>query len=272
VPELTRPDGTRIHYEVRGDSGPPVVLGTYWTWSPGVYEPLLDELASDHRVVTYHLRGTGQSSRRGPYDMETDSGDLEALLEEIEGAALLFSTADGTNRAARVAVRRPDLVAALITFGTAPIARAQFTDSEGMLGSDSVVGAFFETFERNYRTGLRTLIEATNQQMSEDELRERIDVQAEFSPQEAALGRLRAWMEDDPGADARALGDRLWIFSAGGVAGPWLPPKEELDRMTAETLPDAHVAEIEPGPVSRPDLVAEMMRRVSAPLRAGKPG
>jgi pimeloyl-ACP methyl ester carboxylesterase len=270
VPELSRPDGTRLHYEVRGDSGPPVVLATYWTWSPGVYEPLLEDLASDHRVVTYHLRGTGQSSRQGPYDVETDSGDLEGLLEEVEGAVLLFSTADGTNRMVRVAARRPDLVAAAVTFGTAPIARAQFTGQEGMLGSDSVVGAFFETFERNYRTGLRTLIEATNPQMSEDELRERIDAQAEFSPQEAALGRLRAWLGDDPGAEARALGDRLWIFRAAGVAGPWLPPKEELDRITAETFPDAHVVEIEPGPVSRPDLVAEMMRRVTAPLRAGE--
>ncbi|MEK6277111.1 MAG: alpha/beta hydrolase [Actinomycetota bacterium] len=244
-----------------------MVLATYWTWSPGVYGPLLDDLASDHRVVTYHLRGTGESSRQGPYDTETDSGDLEAVLEEAGGSAVLFSTADGANRAARVGAARPDLVAAVVTVGTAPIARAQFAHHEGMLGSDSVVGAFFETFERNYRTGLRTLIEATNPQMSEDELRERVDVQAEFSPQESAVARLREWAADDPHEAARALGDRLWIFTASGVAGPWLPPKEELDRMTKETLPDAHVAELEPGPVSRPDLVAEKMRRITAPLR-----
>jgi pimeloyl-ACP methyl ester carboxylesterase len=271
VPELERPDGAKIHYEVRGEEGPPAIFTPHWTWSPGVWAELLDDLARDHRLITYHLRGTGQSSRVGPYDMETDVGDLEAVVEQIGGPALVFGTADSSNRAVRVGAGRPDLVSAVVCFGAGPISRAELGEREAMLSSDSVVSAFIDTFERSYRAGLRTLVEATNPQMSEEQLRERVDAQAEFSPQDATVARLRVWVADDPVEAARSLGDRLWIFSAGSVAGPWLPDRDELERMTAKSLPDAHLKPaVEPGPVSAPGPTADAMREVSAPLRAGQ--
>jgi pimeloyl-ACP methyl ester carboxylesterase len=269
MPELSRPDGTRIHFETHGDDGPSVVLATYWSWIPGIYEELLSDLAADHRVVTYHLRGSGDSSRKGPYDMETDIGDLEAVVEAAGDSAVVLSTLDSANRASKLAARRPELVAAVISFGTAPFARAAFEGREGMVASNTVVDAFFEMLENNYRGGLRTLMEATNPQASEDELRERVQTQNEFAPAEAAIPRFRAWIEDDPREEARAVGDRLWIFAAPGVAGPWLPPTEELERLTAEILPQANVVQIEPGPITAPHETAEAVRRVSAPLRAG---
>jgi pimeloyl-ACP methyl ester carboxylesterase len=265
--KLERPDGVEIHYDVAGDDGPAVVLAAYWTWNPGVYAELLADLARDHRVHTYHLRGTGSSTRSGPYDKDIDCGDLEAVLEAAGGNALVFSTADGSNRAVRVGARRPDLAATVISFGVAPISRGQFAGREAMLASDEVVEAFIATFERSYRTGLRALIEATNPQMDEEELRERIDLQAEFCPQEAAVGRLRAWTEDDPHADARELGERLWVLGSRDVAGPWLPPNDELERMMRQNLPDARSQQIETGAVTDPGDVAAWMRQVSDPLR-----
>jgi pimeloyl-ACP methyl ester carboxylesterase len=271
VPELSRPDGTQIHFEVRGDDGPAVVLASYWSWSRGVYEELHSDLAADHRVVTYHLRGTGESSRNGPYDIETDIGDLEAVAEEAGAPVVLTATADSSNRSVKLAARRPDLVEAVVSYGTAPIARTAFEGKEGMLSSDTVVQAFLEVLERNYRGGMRNLMEDTNPQMSEDELRERVDMQVEFTPAEAAVGRLLAWIEDDPRRESRALGTRLWIFSAAGVAGPWLPPAEQLARITREELPRANVFEFEAdsGPISQPHDTAEAIRRITAPLRAG---
>ena len=265
--KLERPDGVEIHYDVAGDDGPAVVLATYWTWNPGVYAELLADLASDHRVHTYHLRGTGNSTRRGPYDKETDCADLEAVLEQAGGDAVLFGTADCSNRAVRLGARRPDLVATVISFGVAPISRGQFAGREAMLASDEVVEAFVATFERSYRTGLRALIEATNPQMDEQELRERVDLQAEFCPQEAAVSRLRGWTEDDPHVDARELGEQLWILGSRDVAGPWLPPQDELERMTRENLPEARSHKIDTGAVTDPADVAAWMRQVSAPLR-----
>jgi pimeloyl-ACP methyl ester carboxylesterase len=269
MPELSRPDGAQIHFEVTGDDGPAVVLASYWSWNPSVYEELVSDLASDHRVLTYHLRGTGDSSRNGPYEIEVDVGDLEAVVEAAAGPVVMIATADSSNRSVKLAARRPELVTAVITFGTAPIARAAFEGKEGMLASDTVVDAFVEMLGRSYRGGMRTLMEATNPQMSADQLRERVAAQVEFCHLEPAVGRLRAWVEDDPREDARALGDRLWIFAAEGVAGPWMPPPEELARLTREALPDANVVQIDPGPISAPHETAEAIRRVTAALRAG---
>ena len=65
MPRLARPDGVEIHWEERGE-GPLVVLATQFFGFPEVFEDLLADLAGDHRVVTYHLRGTGESTRRVP--------------------------------------------------------------------------------------------------------------------------------------------------------------------------------------------------------------
>jgi pimeloyl-ACP methyl ester carboxylesterase len=273
VPELERPDGTRIHYQIEGEDGPTLVLASYWSWSPQVWTELLADLAADHRVVTYHLRGTGDSSRDGPYEMETDTGDLEAVVEaasgEAGGGTLVVGVADSANRATRLGVRRPELASAVVCVGTAPFSPQSLEGSEAMLSSESVLGAFREMLEHNHRGAMRVLLEATNPQMSDEELRERLEALVEFCPQAPALGRLRGWMEDDPLGDAQRLGERLWIFAGADVAGPWLPPRDELDRLKEELMPEARVELVEPGPSTAPHQTAEAMRRVSAPLRGG---
>ena len=269
MPELSLPDGAHIHFEVRGDEGPALVLATYWSWIPGVYDELLEDLAADHRVVVYHLRGTGQSSREGPYDMETDRSDLEAVVDQVGGPTVLLATADSSNRSVELAARRPDLVSAVICLGAAPFARAQFEGDEGMVTSDTVVSAFIEMLRRSFRGGMRTFMEATNPQMDEEQLRERVATQAEFCTPAAAIDRLTEWIDDDPREASRAVGDRLWVFGASSVAGPWMPPAEQVKKMTAETLPEARVEWIEPGPISAPRVTAEAVRRVTEPLRSG---
>ena len=266
MPGLRRPDGVDLHWEERGD-GLPVVLAPYWSGHPGVYEALLSELASDHHVITWDARGTGESTRAGPYDMETDCADLEAIVDSAGGGALVIAIADGTNRAVRVAARRPDLVAAVATLGTAPFARKHFEGREGMIGSDAVVDAFLEMLERDYRGALRSLLAATNVQMPEAELRERVGFQISYCPQEAALARVRTWADDDPTADARGTGGRLWILSASDVAGPWLPPEHERRRLVETLTPEAHVLENDIGPISRPANTAALIRGITESLR-----
>jgi len=140
-----------------------------------------------------------------------------------------------------------------------------FADSEAMIGSDSVIAAFLEMLQRDYRGALRTVVTATNTQMSEEEIRDRVDFQTSYCPQEAAIARVREWADDDPTQAAAAIGDRLWIFSAPGVAGPWLPPLEERRRIIQRVMPDANLYDIDEdmGPVSRPDVIAAAIRRVT---------
>jgi pimeloyl-ACP methyl ester carboxylesterase len=268
MPLLRRPDGVELHWEEHGD-GPLVVLAPYWSGHPDVYQALLSDLAADHRILTWNMRGTGRSTAAGPYDMETDTSDLEAVLEAAGGGATVIGTADGTNRAVHVAASRPELVSAVIALGTGPFARMHFEGSEGMVASDTVVGAFLEMLERDYRGALRALLSATNTQMSEAELRERVGFQISYCPQEVAAARVRAWIADDPTAAAQRTGQRLWILSAPDVAGPWLPPEHERRRLIETLTPKAHVEEgpVGGGPISRPERSAAVIRRITRSLR-----
>src|SRR5215208_1711541 len=238
MPRLPRPDGAEIHWEQRGD-GPLVALASYWSGHPEVYSGLLSELARDHRVLTYHARGTGESTRAGPYDAPTDCGDLAALLAEAGGSAIVLAVADATNRAGRLATERPDLAAKVIAVGTPPFKRENFAGGEGMIGSDSVVEAFLTMVERDYRGALRTLLAATNPQMTEEERSDRVQFQTQFCEPEAASGRLQAWLNDDPVESAKGLGDRLWVMWASNVAGPWLPPGEKVSDLIPRLFPEA---------------------------------
>jgi pimeloyl-ACP methyl ester carboxylesterase len=267
VPWLEREEGVGIHWDEHGD-GPPVVLAPYSIFHPSVYDPIDAELTRDHRIVRYHDRGTGESSRTGPHDMDTGAGDLAAVIEASGSSAVILGLGDAANRAVRVCAERPELVEAMVIPGGMPAGRDRLEGSEAMAASDTVVNAFLSMCETDYRGALRSLVTAGNPQMSEDEIRERVRLEAEFLPQETAVARLRAWVEDDSLQDARACGDRLWMLSAENTGGGWFPAGREAAKLSRQLFPDAHVEVLEEGIVSRPDLTAAVVRRVTAPLRA----
>ena len=267
MPTLARPDGVEIHYEERG-SGPLVILTSYWSMHPSVFDPLTEELSPHRRVVRYDDRGTGQSTRTGPYDLDTAAGDLEALVEHLGEPAVLVGTADGPARAIRVAARRPELTSGVVAIGGPPFGRAAFSDSDTLAASEPVVQALLSQVETNYRGALRTLVTATNPQMSEDEVRQRVTDQAEHCPGEAAAPRLRSWATDDRKEDSLAVGDRLWVIVSDAMAGGWFPAGAEMAAVVNRVLPEANVVDVEDGMVSRPDLSAAVIRGVAAAATA----
>jgi pimeloyl-ACP methyl ester carboxylesterase len=267
VPTVTVSDGVEIHYQEHG-SGPLVVICSYWSMHPSAQEPLIAELATDHRVIRYDDRGTGESTRTGPYDLDTSAADLAALIRALGEPAVLVGVADGPARAVRVGTRSPELVAAVVCNGGAPIGRANFAGSEVMATSDAVVEALLQQVETDYRGALRTLVGSTNEQMTEQELRDRIAAQAEYVPVEAGAPRLRAWAADDPLEQARAIGDRLWVLVTDSLTGGWFPTGRALASVVDELLPEAHVVEVADGWVSRPDEGAAVVRRITSGSRA----
>lgn len=264
---LQREPGVEIHWEERGE-GPAVVLAPYSNFHPSVFDPIAAELAPDHRVIRYDDRGAGQSTRTGPHDMDTGAGDLAGVIEASGPPAVIVGLGDAANRAVRVCAERPELVEAMVISGGMPAGRHRLGNSEAMAASDTVVNAFLSMCETDFRGALRSLATSGNPQMSEDEIRERARVQAEYQPQETMLARLRAWVEDDALEYGRACGDRLWLLSAEGTGGGWFPAGHEAVELGRRLFPEAHVEEIEDGIVSRPDLTAAVVRRVTAPLRA----
>jgi pimeloyl-ACP methyl ester carboxylesterase len=261
VPKLRRPDGVEIHWESRGGGSPPVICCHPCFSVPSAFTGLGDELARDHRVISYDPRGTGRSTRSGPHDIPTDAEDLAALLDELGEPVVLVAFGDALHRSAEAAAARPQLVVGVVSPGMAVLgAQSSYSGvGEGLASSPAVVGALVQLLESDYRSGLRTVVEGGNPQFSEREVQERIEAVIEHAPQEVTLDRLRSWIERDSREAGRALGDRLWMLLFPGNI--WFP--EELPSAIRRELPDAHFEHVADGAISRPDLTAEVIRRIT---------
>jgi pimeloyl-ACP methyl ester carboxylesterase len=260
VPKLRLPDGVELHWEERGE-GPLVVIAHPCISVPTAFRALADELARDHRVVVYDPRGTGQSTRTGPYEITTDAQDLGELLGELGQPAVLIAFGEALHRAVEASAIRPELVAAVISPGVAALGsgRDYAGVDDGLASSPAVVGALVQLFETDYRSGLRTTVEGGNPQFSPEQVQQRIDDVVAYAPLEATLGRLREWISHDSREPGRALGDRLLMLTFGGNL--WFSP--ELEAAFRRDLPEARIEQVEDGAVSRPDLTAEFVRRIT---------
>jgi pimeloyl-ACP methyl ester carboxylesterase len=94
--KVTSNDGTQIAYEKNG-SGPAVILvdGALCFRSFGPMTKLSELLASHFTVYHYDRRGRGDSSDTRPYAVAREIEDLEALIGEAGGSALVFGTSSG---------------------------------------------------------------------------------------------------------------------------------------------------------------------------------
>jgi pimeloyl-ACP methyl ester carboxylesterase len=262
MPLVERPGGVEIHWEKDGE-GPLVVIAHQILWSfPRVYAGLIADLARDHRVVTYDPRGCGQSTRQGPYDVETDAEDLIAVVGAAGGRAVAIAVGYGYNIAARVAGARPDLISHVFALGPAAAAmlpRSELKRFDVLAGSDAVTEMVLQLMSTDPRAALRTLIAAGNPNLDEGQLRERVERVAAYVSPDSALDRAQAWLEDDTSEQARTIGDRLWILH--GRAESLF--EGALAERVAELYPGALIEEVADGPVSRPDLTAARVRRIT---------
>jgi len=258
VRQLERPDGTTIGWVEEG-AGPTVLVARIAYSDPETLRRFVDNLAADHRVVVPDLRGTGGSSRHGPYDLATDVGDFVALLEQTGSAAVAVGLGDGTLRSVELAAAHPNLVGSVVLSGYAPLFRGERRDTHGLAGSGQVLGALMKLVETDYRAGLRTIVETGNPGLDEATIRDRVDRVVAHCSHEAAVARLRNWVDLDVGESALALGDRLWVLHH--PRNPWFPA--ELADRIPELLPEARLEHVEDGALSRPELTAAVVRRIT---------
>ena len=254
-------DGVTLHWEERGvPDGPLLVAATQFSAPPSVFEGLWADLARDHRLVTYDLRGTGQSDRVGPYDLDRDARDLVALVEAVaDGPAVVVAFGDGANRGVRAAVLRPELISAVVGPAGNPLVREAARGSAGLVASTGVLELIQEQIARDYRAATRTIISTANPDWDEETIRERVELSVDYCPQDTATARLGNWIRDDALELSRGLGSRLWIIAHDN--NPWFP--RELADRTRELVPDAQVIELDDGPITRPDLHAAVIREAS---------
>jgi Alpha/beta hydrolase family len=121
VDTVTSQDGTRIAYDRTGD-GPPVILvaGAFsYRKYPGQVK-LADLLAPHFTVFNYDRRGRGDSGDTGPYAVEREIEDLEALINAAgesayvwglsSGAALALVAANAGLKIKKLALQEPPFV------------------------------------------------------------------------------------------------------------------------------------------------------------------
>src|SRR5215210_2038266 len=191
MPEVERPDGVRIHWERRG-SGPLVAVAGMFNSPPSVLEGLVADLAADHTVVTCDLRGNGRSSEAGPYEVATDAADLGSVIEAAGPPALVVAIAYGAHCAVRLAAAQNELVTAIVVSGTLPLGGVRREHRGGLSGSGSVLEAFTTMYEVDHRAAMRTTVASGNPNLSDDQVRDRVDEMVAYSPAEAGAARLRS--------------------------------------------------------------------------------
>ena len=261
MPFVERQDGVALFWQESGE-GPGLIVAHSYIQHPGVMEGLLDELRPSHRTVQYDPRGAGRSTRSGPYDMATDVADLIAVAEAAGAIAAVVANGDAANRAVHAAAAHPELIPLVVSLETAPLARGQAEGTDALVSSAQVLEALVGMMRADHRSGLSAAVQRGNPGMSDEEVRARVDATVAYLDHEASLGRLEAWIRDDPGDDARALGDRLIVAYEG--AGAWFPA--ELTARGREILPEARFVKLDAGAISRPDLTAAVVRSVSGAL------
>ena len=114
---LDRPEG-RIGYDIGGD-GPLVVLVPGMGDLRSAYRFLAPALRQEgYRVACTDLRGHGESDTTFTSygDVET-ADDIIALIEELEGPAVVVGNSMGAGAAAYAAAERPDLISGLVLVG-----------------------------------------------------------------------------------------------------------------------------------------------------------
>ena len=123
------PDGVRIAFATHGD-GPALVRVATWLthleYDGQIYRHWLTELAADHTMVRYDMRGMGLSDRDvRDFSLDARVSDLEAVVDAagLERFALLGLSGGGPIAVA-YAVRHPARVSHLVLYGTYARGRA----------------------------------------------------------------------------------------------------------------------------------------------------
>jgi 3-oxoadipate enol-lactonase len=112
-------NGTRIAYSDSGGERPAVVLAHGYLMDRTMWQPYVEALAPDWRVVTFDARGFGGTRAAGSFDYWDVADDVLGLLDHLGiERAVIGGMSQGGFIAMRVALRAPGRVAGLVLIDT----------------------------------------------------------------------------------------------------------------------------------------------------------
>ena len=130
----TAPDGVKLAYAVSGD-GPPLVMSATWLthlesqWRNLAWQPWL-EAFSDHKLLSYDLRGCGLSDR-DPADLSFEAWirDFESVIDAAGFQQIsILATCQRGPVAIEYAARHPERVRKIVLYGTYSLGRMRRHD------------------------------------------------------------------------------------------------------------------------------------------------
>jgi pimeloyl-ACP methyl ester carboxylesterase len=118
---ITRAGGKVVYYE-HGVGEPTLVLCHPLTYGLATFQPLLEQLCQDFRVITWDPRGTGASDPLpGSYDTRDFMEDLRVVVEAIGNRpVVVIGNSRGSTVAVHFVTSYPHLVERLVLTGLTP--------------------------------------------------------------------------------------------------------------------------------------------------------
>ncbi len=120
---LLNRDGVEIYYEVHGQ-GPAILLTHGFSATAQMWLPQLDTLAGNHTVITWDMRGHGQSAAPNDpnaYSESITTADMAALLAQVGvRSAIIGGLSLGGYMSLAFNLDYPEMVNALLIIDTGP--------------------------------------------------------------------------------------------------------------------------------------------------------
>jgi class 3 adenylate cyclase/pimeloyl-ACP methyl ester carboxylesterase len=240
-------EGARIVYYEHGVGEPTLVLCHPMTYGLATFQPLLEQLCQDFRVVTWDPRGTGQSDPLpGPYYTTDFMEDLHAVVETIgDRPVVVVGQSRGSTVGAHFATKYPHLVERLVLAGL---------NVAGGWGRPDAPHADRADMEFNRR--LRAAIEVEDWSAVVPLFINQVAA-GEAGVQKIIEGAIRFWSQipldslrnffklEDPGRDVRLLLPALRVPTLVLHAGHDRVNPVEAARWAAEQIPGAQFYSLE---------------------------
>lgn len=155
---FTERDGARLAFYEHGTAGEPLVLTNPVAYRVAAFQPILEALCQDFRVITMDPRGTGASDpiESLPYPFGERDHDLHAVINALNaGPVVAVGVSWSSNTLIRLACNHPELFKKLMLIGTPPHnqtdTKGPFFDEPYKRLLDPIMEGDFTAYERLIR-------------------------------------------------------------------------------------------------------------------------